>query len=62
MYKLRKLSGKEMVNALSKFGFVYIRQKGSHVILKKRIENGEMGCVVPMHEELKLGTIRGILK
>jgi predicted RNA binding protein YcfA (HicA-like mRNA interferase family) len=56
------LSGKEIIKALTKMGFVEIRQKGSHVILKKRTIVGDVGCVVPLHKEVALGTLRGILK
>ncbi len=30
--------------------------------MKKKTEEGEIGCVVPMHRELKVGTLSGILK
>jgi predicted RNA binding protein YcfA (HicA-like mRNA interferase family) len=56
------LSGKEIIKALTKMGFVEIRQKGSHVILKKHTIAGDVGCVVPLHKEVALGTLRGILK
>lgn len=62
MPKLPVLSGKEIIKALSKMGFEEIRQKGSHVILKKRTATGEVGCVVPLHREVALGTLKGILK
>lgn len=59
MQGLKKTSGKECVKILcNKFGFRIIRQKGSHVILRK--EN--IGTVVPMHKELKVGTLKGILE
>lgn len=29
---------------------------------KKETSNGKTGCVVPMHDELKVGTLAGILK
>ena len=35
MSKLKRMSGKEGVSILKKFGFREIRQKGSHIILKK---------------------------
>ena len=35
MPKLKRMSGKEAVSILKKFGFREIRQKGSHIILKK---------------------------
>ena len=43
-------------------GFEQVRQKGSHVILKKMTYSGEVGCVVPLHKELSPGTLRGILR
>jgi predicted RNA binding protein YcfA (HicA-like mRNA interferase family) len=30
--------------------------------MKKTTEEGEFGCVVPLHGELKVGTLSGILK
>jgi predicted RNA binding protein YcfA (HicA-like mRNA interferase family) len=43
-------------------GFALKRQKGSHLILIKETEEGKIGCVVPLHKELEIGTLRGILK
>ena len=63
MPKLKKLSGHELIKILcNEFGFVTKRQKGSHVILIKEDEKGKVGCVVPVHKELKLGTLKGILE
>jgi len=62
MPELRKVSGKEAIKALERLGFKTVRQRGSHVVLKKETEKGEIGCVVPLHCELKIGTLRGILK
>ena len=62
MPKLPKLSGGKTIKVLNKLGFTFSRQKGSHVILKKKVDSGEIGCVVPMHKELADGTLRGILK
>jgi len=61
--KLKKISCEELIKILSnKFGFRLLRQKGSRIILKKEILNGSIGTVVPKHNELKLGTLKGILK
>ncbi len=62
MPKLYRVSGQETVRALEKLGFVQIRQKGSHVILKKKTTQGDIGCVVPLHKEIAIGTLRGILR
>lgn len=58
MPKLPRVSGAETVRALERLGFVILRQKGSHIILRR----GSMGCVVPNHREIKIGTLGGILK
>ena len=62
MTKLRRLSGQEAIRALERMGFVQARQRGSHVILKKQTPEGKIGCVVPLHRELAIGTLRGILR
>lgn len=62
MPRLRKVSGKETVRALNRLGFQQIRQRGSHVVLKKSTASGDIGCVVPLHQELKIGALQGILR
>ena len=62
MPKLPRISGKEAVRVMEKLGFVQIRQRGSHVVLKKTTTDGEVGCVIPLHKELAIGTLQGILK
>jgi predicted RNA binding protein YcfA (HicA-like mRNA interferase family) len=62
MPKLQRVSGEAAIRTLEKFGFKQVRQRGSHVILKKQTSEGEIGCVVPLHKELAIGTLRGILK
>ena len=58
MPKLPVVSGKECRKAIGKLGFEEARQRGSHVVMKR----DEAGCVVPMHAEIKTGTLSGILK
>lgn len=58
MPKLPHLSRAETIRALEKLGFVSVRQKGSDVVLRRN----DKGCVVPMHKELKTGTLAGILR
>jgi predicted RNA binding protein YcfA (HicA-like mRNA interferase family) len=62
MSKLPRMSGKEIVKALERLGFIQIRQRGSHVSLKKVSEKGVIGCVVPLHKEVAYGTLKGILR
>ena len=58
MPKLPQVSGAEIIRAPERLGFVRIRQSGSHVILRR----GNKGCVVPMHSEVKVGTLAGVLR
>ena len=62
MAELPRVSGDEVIRALERLGFVQVRQRGSHVAMRKRTESGDIGCVVPRHRELATGTLRGILK
>lgn len=58
MPKLPRVSGAQALRALERLGFVRLRQSGSHVMMRRESK----GCVVPMHAELKVGTLAGILR
>ena len=58
MPNLPHLSGADVVRVLERLGFVVVRQRGSHIVLRR----GASGCVVPNHREVKLGTLAGVLK
>ena len=58
MPKLPGLSGDELIKALTKAGFQVVRQKGSHVSMRK----AKFRAVIPLHKELAKGTLFGILK
>ena len=62
MPELRKVSGREAVKALERLGFRQARQRGSHVVMIRETPEGKTGCAVPLHRELKIGTLRGILR
>jgi len=62
MQKLPRLSGKEVIKALSKTGFLVARQKGSHVVMVKESEKGKTALVVPNHKEIDKGTLLEIIR
>lgn len=62
MQKLPRLSGKEVIKALSKAGFSIARQKGSYIILTKQTESGKKAVVVPNHKEVDKGTLLEIIR
>ena len=63
MPKLPRISGKEIIKALSKIGFEHIRTKGSHAILNKQDkQRGKITMPVPLHKELAKGTLKSIMR
>ncbi|WP_375496759.1 type II toxin-antitoxin system HicA family toxin [uncultured Nostoc sp.] len=62
MPKLLRISSREAIRALERLGFEQIRQIGSYVVMKKQTPEGTTCCVVPLHQELKVGTLSGIFK
>lgn len=62
MPKLKKLSGKDVISILNKFGFEIINQKGSHIKLRRVIENAKQTLLIPNHKEIDTGTLRAIVR
>ena len=58
MPELPKISGAQAIRIFECLGFRVVRQKGSHVVLRK--EN--RGCVIPIHKELAIGTLKSAIK
>ena len=55
-------SGKEVVEILVKyFGFVVVKQKGSHVKCRKEINGKKITTIVPQHKKLSPGTFASAL-
>jgi predicted RNA binding protein YcfA (HicA-like mRNA interferase family) len=53
------LSGRQMVAALERLGFIEVHRKGSHV--KMRHHDGRI-IVFPYHDEIDRYTLRGALR
>jgi predicted RNA binding protein YcfA (HicA-like mRNA interferase family) len=62
MPRRRKFSGDSICALLEKHGFVAVRQKGSHRIMQRRISAGTITVPVPMHKDLKPGTLASIIR
>ena len=56
----RDISGKELIKRLEIFGYISTRQSGSHVRVTTK-ELGEHHVTIPMHDELRIGTINSII-
>ena len=62
MAKLPRLSGKEVLKALAKAGFIPVRQRGSHVVMSKLTGEVKITLVVPLHQEMDKGTLLEIIR
>jgi len=63
MPEFRKVSGEKVVKILcNKLGLSISGRSGSQVRLSKETPEGKVGTVVPIHSELKIGTLKGVLK
>ena len=56
----RTFSGRDVVKALRRIGFVVDHQRGSHIFMHNLEKN--ISVIVPLHKELKKGTLNSILK
>lgn len=52
----------QIVAALTRLGFVAIRQRGSHIRMEKRLHDRTLRITVPAHKPLKRSTLSRILK
>jgi predicted RNA binding protein YcfA (HicA-like mRNA interferase family) len=60
--KLRVLSGKTVCDILAAHGFVEVRRRGSHIVMQQRTEDSTITVPVPDHKELRVGTLRSIIR
>ncbi len=62
MPRLRTFSGAELCRLLEEHGFVNVRQRGSHCVMQRRSGNATLTVPVPLHRELRTGTLRSIVR
>jgi predicted RNA binding protein YcfA (HicA-like mRNA interferase family) len=62
MPKLKPASGLKIIKALGKAGFQVVGRKGSHVRLKRKTADRVYIVIVPLHSEVKTGTLKSILR
>lgn len=62
MGKLRILSGKQVCAILIANGFFEVRQRGSHLVMQKRLQDTTITIPVPNHAELRAGTLQSIIR
>jgi predicted RNA binding protein YcfA (HicA-like mRNA interferase family) len=57
----KNITGKELIKKLKPFGYVIIRQTGSHIRIQTE-QFGKHSETILNHNPLKTGTLRSILK
>jgi len=60
--RLRVLSGREVVAILTDNGFVEVRRRGNHIVMQRRADESTVTTVVPDHREVRIGTLRSIIR
>jgi predicted RNA binding protein YcfA (HicA-like mRNA interferase family) len=57
---MKSVNGNEVMRALTIIGFVFVKQKGSHVKLRRITPDGKRTVIVPLHKDLPEGTLHSI--
>ncbi len=61
MPRLPQISGRELIRLLESLGYETLRQRGSHVRLRRISVVGEHNVTVPDHKVMAKGTLNDIL-
>lgn len=61
MPKLPIISGKDVIKAFAKGGYVLDHQTGSHMILRHK-DPPHRRLTIPNHREISVGTLRAIIR
>jgi predicted RNA binding protein YcfA (HicA-like mRNA interferase family) len=61
MPRLPQISGRQLIRLLESLGYETLRQRGSHVRLRRISAAGEHNVTVPYHKVMAKGTLNDIL-
>ncbi len=62
MVQLKILSGKDICQILSMYGFKEVRRRGSHIVMQRKTLDSTITVPVPDHKEIKKGTLLSIIR
>lgn len=60
MPRLKILSGEDVIKILESFNFEAIDQRGSHIKLRRVVNDINQTLTIPNHKELDKGTLKAI--
>jgi predicted RNA binding protein YcfA (HicA-like mRNA interferase family) len=55
-------SGQEVCRLLAQHGFIEVRRRGSHIVMQRKLPDTTITVPVPDHAELRIGTLRSIIR
>ena len=58
----RDINACDLITLLTSYGYIIIRQTGSHVRLSKSLDGVEHNITIPNHKPIKVGTLHSIVK
>ena len=58
----RDVNADELVKLLTRYGYIVIRQTGSHIRMSKTVSENEHAITIPNHKPIKIGTLQSIVK
>ena len=56
----KTFSGKRVIKALRRIGYIIDHQRGDHVFMHNLEKN--ISVIIPLHKEIKKGTLNNIIK
>ncbi len=59
--RLPSVSARQVIRLLGSMGYEVIRQRGSHIRMRKTSDMGEHNITVPAHSTIARGTLNDIL-
>jgi predicted RNA binding protein YcfA (HicA-like mRNA interferase family) len=60
--RLKVFSGKEICKLLGHYGFMNVRQHGSHIVMQKKMLNTTITVIVPNHSTIRTGTLQSVIR
>ena len=58
----RDVNADSLIRLLEKYGYIIIRQTGSHIRMSKKTDDAEHNITIPNHKPIKIGTLQNIIK
>ena len=58
----RSVNAKDLIKVLEQYGYILVRQGGSHIRMSKTIIDKKHSVTIPNHNPMKIGTFQKIAK